>query len=250
MDTLTQQSDKRGLTANALKLIAIVAMTIDHATWTFFPGYRTDSIVLILHIIGRLTAPIMMYFVVEGYYHTRNVKKYVLRMFGFALVAHVPYMLMVGHSVIPFQDSIVDQTSVMWTLALGLLALSVVKSENPKLRPWHKYVIVGACLTAAFCANWSTPAAASILLMGMSRGNFKKQMLWMSLCIGVYAAIYAVLIDVVYGVLQMAVVLSFPLLYSYKSQRGGWRGMKWFFYAYYPAHMAILGVVKIAFLSA
>ncbi len=250
METLTQQSGKNGLTANALKLIAIIAMTIDHSTWTFFPGYRTETAVLLLHIIGRLTAPIMMYFVVEGYYHTRNVKRYVCRMFAFALVAHVPYMLMVGNSVIPFQDSMIDQTSLMWTLALGLLALAVVKSEHPKLKPWHKYVIVTVCMAAAFCANWSTPAAAAILLMGLNRGNFGKQMLWLSLCIGMYAAIYAVAVDMVYGVLQMAVVLSFPLLYRYNGQRGGWRGMKWFFYAYYPAHMAILGIVKIVLLTA
>ncbi len=252
MSELIGQNDKlrRGLTANALKLIAIIAMTVDHSTWTFLPGYRTDAVVLLLHIMGRLTAPIMMYFVVEGYYHTRNVKKYILRMFGFALVAHVPYVLMVGGSVIPFQDSVFDQTSVMWTLALGLLALAAVKSESPKLRPWHKCVIVGVCLTAAFCANWSTPAAASILFMGLYRGDFKKQMLWMSLFIGMYAVIYAAVIDVVYGILQMAVVLSFPLLHRYNGQRGGWRGMKWFFYAYYPAHMAVLGIVKIVFLSA
>jgi uncharacterized membrane protein YcfT len=74
-----QQMDieRRGLNSNQLKMIAIIAMTIDHIAWTFFPGYCTDSVTLIMHTLGRLTAPIMMYFIAEGYYHTRNVKKYI-----------------------------------------------------------------------------------------------------------------------------------------------------------------------------
>ena len=50
---------RKGLDSNQLKLIAIIAMTIDHLVWTLFPGYSTKWFVLIAHIIGRLTAPIM-----------------------------------------------------------------------------------------------------------------------------------------------------------------------------------------------
>ena len=45
------------LDANAIKLIAIIAMTIDHLTWAFFPGLQRVWYVYGLHIIGRLTAP-------------------------------------------------------------------------------------------------------------------------------------------------------------------------------------------------
>ena len=70
-------SKTKGLNANQLKLIAIIAMTIDHIVWTVCPGYSTVWWVVILHVIGRLTAPIMWFFIAEGYYHTRNFKKYV-----------------------------------------------------------------------------------------------------------------------------------------------------------------------------
>jgi peptidoglycan/LPS O-acetylase OafA/YrhL len=128
-------------------------MTIDHFTWTFFPGYRTDILTLALHIIGRLTAPIMCYFVVEGYYHTKNLKKYIIRMFVFALMSHFAYAFMFGKNFIPFKNSVFDQTSVMWTFALGLVALAVSKTENPKIKPWQKQVIIWICLIAAFCAT-------------------------------------------------------------------------------------------------
>ena len=64
MDNITTDANnKLHLNSNAIKMIAILAMTIDHLTWTFLPGYRTDVLTLSLHIIGRLTAPIMMYFI-------------------------------------------------------------------------------------------------------------------------------------------------------------------------------------------
>jgi hypothetical protein len=205
-------------------------MTIDHLTWTFLPGYRTDALTLSLHIIGRLTAPIMMYFVVEGYYHTKNLKKYITRMFGFARIGHFAYALMFDKNFIPFQTSVFDQTSVMWTLALGLVALATAKSESPKLKPWHRQVIVWGCAIAAFCADWSTPLAMSILYVGINRGNFRRQMMWFVSFIAAYAIVYAIFLNFAYGIIQMFVVLAIPFIQRYNGERSKWNGMKWFFY--------------------
>ncbi|MBR3641896.1 MAG: conjugal transfer protein TraX, partial [Parasporobacterium sp.] len=77
---------KKGLNSNQIKLIAIIAMTIDHVTWILWPGYDTHWWVIVLHIIGRITAPIMWFFVAEGYYYTRDLRKYILRLFLFAVI--------------------------------------------------------------------------------------------------------------------------------------------------------------------
>ena len=245
MDAVTGIDHKRGLNANTLKMIAIIAMTIDHITWAFFPGYQTGAPTLLLHIIGRLTAPIMMYFIVEGYYHTGNLKKYILRMYLFAFISHFAYALLFHKNFIPFKDTIFDQTSVIWTFALGLTALTISKSDHPKLNHWRKLTLISLCLIAAFPADWSTPAAVSILYMGLNRGDFKKQMQWLMLYITMYAVVYAIFLDVVYGVLQLSVALAIPLLRHYNGERGKWKGMKWLFYLYYPLHMVILGMVKM-----
>ena len=50
---------KKHLNANQIKLIAIIAMTIDHLTWAFFPGTQAVWYVFALHIIGSLPSPIM-----------------------------------------------------------------------------------------------------------------------------------------------------------------------------------------------
>jgi len=105
-----------GLTANTLKMIAIIAMTIDHIAWTFFPGFQTGALPLTLHLIGRLATPIFMFFIVEGYYHTRNIKKYISRMFIFALISHIPFTMYVGQSIIPLKNGLFEQTSIIWGL--------------------------------------------------------------------------------------------------------------------------------------
>ena len=68
------------LNANHVKLIAIIAMTIDHVCDLIYPGFPAEPGVMALHIVGRLTAPIMWFFVCEGYYYTHDVKRYMLRM--------------------------------------------------------------------------------------------------------------------------------------------------------------------------
>lgn len=75
------------LNANHLKLIAIIAMTIDHICDLIYPGFPPEPGAVGLHIIGRLTAPIMWFFVCEGYYYTHNVKKYMIRMGIFGCLA-------------------------------------------------------------------------------------------------------------------------------------------------------------------
>jgi hypothetical protein len=81
--------------------------------------------------------------------------------------------------------------------------------------------------------------------MGINHGNFKKQMVSLVICIALYSIVYAIFLDVVYGILQMLIVLAVPMLYQYNGQRGKWRGMKWFFYVYYPLHMIIFGFIRI-----
>ena len=85
------ETKRRGINSNQIKLIAITAMTIDHVTWLLFPGFQKEWWVLLLHVIGRLTAPIMWFFMAEGFHYTRNVKKYIGRLFVFAVISHFAY---------------------------------------------------------------------------------------------------------------------------------------------------------------
>ena len=234
---------RKGLNGNQLKLIAMTAMTIDHLAWVIFPGYSLSFVALMLHLAGRTAAPIFCFLIAEGFFYTRNLKKYILRLLLFAIPSHFAYLFCFGHPFVP--DGIFNQTSVLWAFAGGLAALAVQKSS---LKSIWKMLLLAVICVAAFSADWSCIAVLVIYSFGCNRGQFKTQAIWMMIFVAMYAVIYAIFLDFTYGVLQMGVVLALPLLYCYNGQRGKcrWRGLKWGFYLYYPLHLFALGLLRVA----
>lgn len=245
---------KKVLNSNTLKIIAIIAMTIDHLTWIIFPGYQTNIIIIILHLIGRLTCPIMCYFISEGFHHTKDINKYTLRLFIFAIISHFAYIFGTHNfnglmSFIPFANgSILDQTSVMWSLAWGLVMLRINYSTKIKNNFAKVLLILLVCIIT-IPSDWSCIASLIILAFGTNRDNFKKQMFWLVSYSLIYALVYFFAIDKVYGILQLGTILSIPVLYLYNGQRGKNikvnKVMKWFFYIYYPFHFIVLGIIQL-----
>ncbi len=235
---------QKSLTGNQLKMIAIISMTVDHLASVLYPDYPTAWWIVALHIIGRLAAPIFWYFIAEGYYYTHDVKRYALRLFAFAILSHFAYNFAFGIPFIPFQTSVFNQTSVIWSLAWGLTALAI--EQSGRFKPWQKTVLILGITVITFCADWSSIAVLAIVQIGANRGNFKKQMTMMMLWVAVYAVVYAVFIHPVYGVLQLFVALAIPLLKMYNGRQGTWKGMKWFFYGYYPLHLVLCGLLRLA----
>lgn len=233
----------KGLNANQLKLIAIIAMTVDHLTWTFFPGYSTEWFVILLHIIGRITAPIMWFFIAEGYHYTHNIKKYASRLFLLALISHFAYNFCFGIPFIPFQTTAFNQTGVVWSLAWGLVLLYIY--DKTQWKSWQKSLIAIIICLITFPSDWSCIATMAILAIGTNRGNFKKQMTQMMVWTAVYALVYFLFIDKVYAIIQLGTCLTIPLLWLYNGERGSFKGMGKLFYAYYPLHLFICGILRI-----
>lgn len=240
------------LNSNVIKIIAIIAMTIDHIAWCVFPGYSAEPLPVILHIIGRLTCPIMCYFIAEGYHYTKDVDKYTKRLFVFAIISHFAYIFMYSglgdwKTFIPFYyGDILNQTSVMWSLAWGLVMLRVAYSQ--KIKENIKLILIVLICLISFPSDWSCIASLCILAFGTNRGDFKKQMLWMVFYVAIYSVVYFFALDRIYGIIQMAVVLSIPILMMYNGQRGKSQTlnkiMKWTFYIYYPLHLLVIGCIQ------
>lgn len=246
---------KKGLNSNTLKTIAVIAMTVDHIAWLVFPNYPHEFLPVLLHIIGRLTCPIMCYFIAEGYHYTRDVRKYTVRLFVFALISHFAYIFASADyvdikSFIPFYyGNILNQTSVIWSLAWGLVMLRIANSEKIQ-KQWVKTLLVLLICVVTFPSDWSCIASLCILAFGTNRGNLKTQSMWLVIYVALYSAVYCFAIDRVYGLVQMGVVLAIPFIKLYNGKRGRDprinKFMKWLFYIYYPLHLAILGTVQLA----
>lgn len=110
---------------------------------------------------------------------------------------------------------------------------------------WKKWVTLVFVCAVTFCADWSCIAALAILFIGTDRGKFRKQMLWLVLWSAVYGLVYFLFIDRVYGIIQLFTCLSIPLLRRYNGQLGRWKSMGKVFYAYYPAHLFLCGLLRI-----
>lgn len=233
----------KGLSGNALKGIAIVAMTVDHLAWMGIETYQQAEtpLQIALHSIGRLTAPIMFFFVAEGYHHTRNFRRYLGRLFLLAVVSHFAFCYFNMSGFNPFGNLLFNATSIAWPLMWGLILLKLWDTE--RLPQWQKLVITLLACLVTFSSDWSCAAPLAILMIGRNRGNFYKQMLWMMLIITLYAMAFAIVHSQTYGMVHMACWLAVPLLALYNGERGKARWLGKFFYYYYPAHLALIGLL-------
>ena len=240
-----------GLSANALKLIAIFAMTLDHIAWLLYPGYSTEALPLAIHSFGRLTCPIMCYFIAEGYHYTSSFRRYALRLFLLAVVSHFAYIFASNaytgwRSFVPFSSgSLLNQTSVVWSLLGGLFMLRVNDTDWPEAK---KAACILLLSLITFPADWSCIAALCILSIGANRGDGKRQLLWCAFYVCLYAAVCFVFLARLYGLVQLCVFLSVPLLKLYNGTRGKseriCRVMKPLYYIYYPLHLFVIGMVR------
>lgn len=230
--------------ANHLKIIAIAAMTIDHIADIIYPSFPANPVAIVMHMIGRLTAPIMWFFIAEGFFYTKNLKKYLLRMFAFAIVSHFAYCFAFGINYIPFSHGdVFNQTSVMWPLAWGLIALFVL--NKTEIKHWMKIIILLLINVVTFPSDWSCIAVMAIVAIYSNRGNLKKQMGIMMIWVAIYAIISFFFVDKLYGLVQLSVVLVYPVLNQYNGEKGKASWMKWLFYIYYPAHLIIIGILRL-----
>lgn len=231
---------KKGLSANALKYIAVAAMLIDHIAWSFVPfGSFAGQL---MHVIGRLTAPIMCYCIAEGYYHTRNVKKYALRLGIFAVISHFPFMFFETGKLLCF-----TRTSVIFTLLCGLLALWAWNEvKNPALKLLAIFV---ACVLA-FKGDWSFWAVLWILIFGINHDNFPiqaKHFTVISIVMVITEAVENMVLNLPFykDFFGFGVCLALVPISLYNKERGKKNAFnKWFFYIFYPLHLLILGILK------
>ncbi len=230
--------------ADHLKLIAIIAMTIDHVSDLICPGFPAEPGAMALHMVGRLTAPIMWFFVCEGYYYTHNAKRYLLRLGIFAVISHFAYCFAFGIDPIPFRTGIFNQTSVMYPLFIAVLVLWLRDHELP-MKNWGKNTLILVLVWSAFPADWSCIAVLAILEMYQKRGDLKAQMRRMLLYVALYAAVSFFFVSKVYALVQIGVLLVYPVLRLYNGEKGKSNWMKWFFYLYYPVHLVIIGILRI-----
>ena len=219
------------LDGTVLKLIACLSMFIDHLGAVCFSGMMG------FRIIGRLAFPIYCFLLVEGAVHTRNMKKYILRMGIFALISEVPFDLAFYHRLV-----YMGHQNVFFTLGLGLLAIWFLEHPIEQLDIpdvlYKLLVIIAAGLIAEFFnTDYGFTGIAVICIFYYLRGQPQLKY-----------SIAAILLAAMGGVEVYAVLALIPIL-LYNGQRGRQtKVMQYGFYIFYPTHLLLIAALYHLFI--
>ncbi len=236
----------KGLNRTQLKIIAISAMVCDHIAWGFL-DFMTP-LAQVLHIIGRLTIPIMCFFIAEGFRKTSNLRAYISRMVCFWLVTIIPFYRFFG-------DMYEYRQNIIFDLLLGLFTLTVLESK--KMKKILKVVLVAVLfLISMTVGGWPILPTFFILVFYYVK-DFKKQVIWISgLTVGlvVFLAVAIYLNNIWHfsnydwiwyeKLYFMGFVLALIPIKFYNHENGKTVIFKHFFYAFYPLHFMLLTFVR------
>lgn len=215
------------LTGNHLKLIAAFAMLLDHMGILLFPGVR------LLRILGRLAYPLFAYMIAEGCRYTRNKLRYFLMVFGLGTACQLVYYFASGDTYL----------NILLTFSCSVLLIyclqAIYRAEN-----WKQEFL------------WSVVLAAGIFAaLGIDRYLTIDYGFW-GILVPVFAAfahvrkfprwaevlmlgLGLILLAADLGGMQHYALLSLPILLLYSGKRGS-ANLKYFFYIFYPLHLAVL----------
>jgi len=233
---------KKGFSGNGLKIIALLTMLIDHIGSVIverailFSGddylmyERLYTLDAILRSIGRIAFPIYCFLLVEGFLHTKNIWKYILRLLLFALVSEVPFNLaMTGKLINPYYQNI------FFTLLIGLLVISGMnylwrlEKQNKILKVCFCVILVclGTIISEGLCTDYGAKGVLPIVALYLFRFNRLNQAI-----VGVISFSW-----------EFPAPLAFLPVLSYNGERG--KGNKYWFYVFYPLHLMVLYFISV-----
>lgn len=217
------------LTSFELKMIALITMTFDHIGAVLLPQYG------FLRIIGRIAFPIYSFLIVEGLFYTKDIKKYILRLFIFALISELFFdMAFYGKYIYT------GHQNVFFTLIIGLITVffsDIIRKKmyendkNPKYLFGFLLVIifiVGTLTADLLRTDYAFYGVFMIYCFYIFRFNFLSQVISIGYINGFMM-----------GATQSYALLAMPFIYLYNQKPGKYK-IKWLFYIYYPFHLIVL----------
>ncbi len=251
IDFIVEQSTtkKYSLSGSTLKIIAIIAMIIDHIAVVllgrivpieiFGLSFRRisslsefEKIIIIFYytmrIIGRISFPIFAYLLIEGFMHTKNLKKYAIRLGIFALISEIPYDLAMSNRIIYLRKQ-----NVFFLLFISLLVIAGIKKIGEKKKGIISIFLKLVCLffgmviSDLISTDYGYIGVLTIVVIYFLRDKGKD--------ISIVSGCFVLMISVK---LEIVSIFSLIPIKLYNGNRG--LDIKYIFYMAYPAHLIIL----------
>lgn len=240
---MRQVKDVKGaLSGFWLKIIAVIAMTTDHVASLFLKGGNV-YVYSFMRCVGAMTFPIMAYLICEGYRKTSDLSKYKKRILIFSIASMLPYALAFGFKSYGL--------NVGFTLLFGIYAIDIYEKINSKIL---KTLLISVLCIASYEFDWGFSGVLLILMLYISEGKPHKTALALAAAVLLFVIKNEFVIYVengrfypfdklVYNIAffrHIGFVFAWAVICLYNEKRG--RGAKYLFYAYYPLHLALLGI--------
>ena len=225
------------LSGAELKLIAIISMLADHVNKALIYPYLESNhgflafISDVFDIIGRIAFPLFCFMLVEGYFKTRNRKKYLLNLLLFGVISEIPFDMFTTASFFNM-----NWNNVMFTLALVLVTVWIIDTLKEKMqkRPKALWYLVSILIVLVMCIvsmSLSLDYEHHAILIGYFFYLFHDMPVF-AIPFG-YASMFK----------EPWALLGFGLTLTYNGERG--KQHKMLYYWFYPVHLLILGLLRL-----
>lgn len=220
------------LSGAQLKYIAFLSMLIDHVNKVLIYPNLDGGILLhisnLFDILGRIAFPLFAFFIVEGYFKTRNRKKYLLNLLIFGVISEVPFDLFTSGTFFNPRFN-----NVMFSLALCLITIwiiDVLKTKMPRIL-WYfisLIIVTVMCFVAMFLSvDYDYHAIIIVYLLYVF---YNKPFL-------------SVILGYISIIKEFWAFLGFGFILMYNGERG--KQSKILNYCFYPVHLLILGLIRM-----
>ena len=234
----------RKMTSFALKTIALISMLFDHFGDAFFKHFSY------MNLIGRFAFPIFAFQISEGFTHTKNIKKYFIRLGLFAIISQIPFMLFSNK----FLGNSLLSLNIFFTLFLGLLSIylydyiiKIFKNQKYKFPIDKLFGIVIVILISFIAEILNTDYGMWGVLVVFSFYIFKSKKYLMIISFILLCSIKYIFRFIItnfnYSQLALGIFTIFPIIFIslYNGMQG--RKIKYFLYLFYPIHLLILYLI-------
>ena len=210
-----------------LKMIAIITMFFDHIGYAIFGKFS------FFNYIGRIAFPIFAFQISEGYKHTKNLKKYFLRLFIFAIISQIPFMLFYNLVSNEFE------LNIFFTLLLGLACIYIYDKSKYKFIAIILSIAIGLIAEFSHC-DYGFYGVAIILLFYVFKNNISLA----SISFIIATAIKYIVLILQYGLydiysyLFIFTIIPIVFINLYNGKKG--KDTKYLLYLFYPIHLLLI----------
>lgn len=240
LSVLNKLIDRVGLSGFILKVIALIAMTLDHIGFTFFDNSH------IFRLLGRLAFPLFAYFIAVGCVYTRNKYRRLLMVFILALICDACYYVVFreifGNVLITFTFSI------LMIIIIGKIDECILnKDKRFYLFVLILLILLGTGFTYDYFVNVQyrffgmlipvftyLPYCRFMNVITKDCDNNKLMLSKIGFIIGLL-----ILLIVVPFLFSWYSLLAIPFILLYNGKKGRY-SLKYLFYFYYPIHFLII----------